>query len=129
MNDDESLDRCTTPQCPGDPHYASPGKGHLPSCQYPLPYDGDTEVLEFEAHEATTSGMAPAMTIVYLFGAAWRDSANDPVRQASLRECKEMLERRAPFKDIGQAILDAMGPLWAPDPETMQAIEAINRKD
>lgn len=124
------MGRCpSTPHCNGDPAYASPGRGHLPSCQHPRAYDGDTEVVEFEAHEAMTSGMAPAMTIVYLFGAAWRDSAGDLVRQADLRKCKEMLEGRAPFRDIGQAILDAMGPLWTPDRETMKAIEAINRKD
>lgn len=24
--------RCSTPDCPGDPNYAPPGKGHLPGC-------------------------------------------------------------------------------------------------
>lgn len=124
------MTRCTsTPHCPGDDAYASPGRGHLPSCQHPLPYDGDPEVVEFESHDAMTGAMVPAMTIVYLFGAAVRDSAGDETRLAALGQCEEMLASRAPFKDIGQAILDAMGPLWAPDPETMQAIENINRKD
>lgn len=124
------MPECTsTPGCPGDGAYASPGRGHWDICQHPLPYDGDPEVLEFRQHDAITSGMAPAMTVVYLFGAAVRDSQGDETRLTALRECKEMLERRTSFKDIGQAILDAMGPMWAPDPETMQAIENINRKD
>lgn len=127
------MTRCTsTPGCPGDDAYASPGRGHLPSCQHPRKYDGDTEVVEFEARAAMTGAMAPAMTIVYLFGAAVRDARGRPDREELLRrlgECKEMLERRVPFKDIGQAILGVMGPLWTPDRETMKAIEAINRKD
>lgn len=124
------MNLCTsTPGCPGDDAYASPGRGHLPSCQHPLPYDGDPEVIEFESHAAMTGAMAPAMTIVYLFGAAVRDSHGDAPRLEALGVAKEMLASRAPFKDVGQAILDAMGPMWAPDPETMRAIEAINRKD
>lgn len=117
----------STPGCPGDPAYASPGRGHWDVCQHPLPYDGDPEALEFRATQATTDAMAGAMTIVYLFGAAVRDG-NEQQRQR-LSEIQKMLEAKAPFKDIGQVILETMGPLWTPDAETMKAIEAINRRD
>lgn len=111
----------STPGCPGDAAFASPGHGHLDVCQHPRAYDG------FRSTTPTTDAMAGAMTVVYLFGAAVRDGT--PEQRENLAHCKEMLERREPFKDVGQAILDAMGPLWTPDPETMAAIEAVNRKD
>jgi len=82
---------------------------------------------DFRETEATTDAMAGAMTIVYLFGAAVRDATDE--QRVRLGEIREMLESRTSFKDIGQAILECMGPLWAPDPDTMSAIEAINRKD
>ena len=114
---------CTTPGCPGDPRYASPGRGHLDVCPYPKPYDGPPLDIEFTEHEGMTEAMAPFMTIIYLFG--------DAVRGANRTERKALYDARlllktTPLAEIAQAIMDARGPDWGPSPETLQAIEALH---
>lgn len=119
--------QCTTPTCPGDPAYASPGRGHLAVCPYPKPYDGPPLDLEFTEHEGMTAAFAPFMTLIYLFGAAANGATRDEKR--ALHEARQMLKDKKPLAEVAQAILDLKGPEWAPDAETMAAIEAINRKD
>lgn len=131
---------CTTPGCPGDPHFASPGRGHLAECRYPEPWDGealpsmdpsnwdDGVPPEWRETDAMTEGLAPFMTIVLLFGAAVQGANRD--ERKALYEARLMLGRdRKPLAEVAQAILDARGPTWAPPTETMEAIEALHRKE
>lgn len=81
----------------------------------------------FKEHEPVDSSALPAfMTIVLLFGAAVKGCTLE--EKAKLYAARQMLEEKRPLPEIGQAILDARGPEWAPDAETMAAIEAINGK-
>lgn len=117
----------STPGCPGDPAFASPGHDHLDICQHPREYDGPPLDIEFREHPAMTEAFAPFMTLIYLFGAAVQGANRDERR--ALYDARLMLKRGDPLADIGQAILDARGPDWAPPPETMQAIEALHQKE
>lgn len=117
----------STPGCSGDPAWASPNGGHIAECQHPRAYDGPPLDIEFREHEGMTQALPQFMTLIYLFGAAV-DGANRDERKA-LHECKEMLKQKKPLAEIAQAIFDARGPDWSPGPETMAAIEAINKKE
>lgn len=114
-------DACTTPTCPGDPRYASPGRGHLPECPYPKPYDGPP------LSPAAETMPGPYLAIILLFAAA-ADGANREEKRR-LWEARQMLKTRAPLPDIGRAILDSRGPDWRPPDEVVQAIQNLHPKE
>jgi hypothetical protein len=117
---------CTTKGCPGDGRYASPGRGHVAVCPYPKPYDGDP-LPEFQEHDPMMQALPAFMTLLYLFGDAVKGANRD--ERKALYDARLMLKQKKPLRDVAQAILDARGPHWTPSPETMEAIEAINRKE
>lgn len=110
------MDSCGTPYCPGDPRWASPGHGHRAECPWPKPYDGpplDPEIPD----------LAPALAIVLLFAAAHRTVR--PEQKQKLLQAKELLSTATPLSEVAQAILDARGPHWLPDEETLTYIRLL----
>lgn len=120
----QDMGKCTTPTCPGDPRYASPGRGHLDVCTYPIPYDGD-EIPEWRETEGMTEAMAPFMTLVLLFGAAVQGATRD--EKKALYEARLLLTKKAPLAEVAQAVMDARGPDWEIPTETLAAIEALHQ--
>lgn len=91
-----------------------------------LPDLPDDLATEWREIEPMFEAMPAFMTIIYLFAAAIRGATLE--ERARLHEAQQMLKDKKPLRDVGQAILDAKGPDWAPDKEWLDAIEAINRR-
>lgn len=115
---------CTTPGCPGDPAWASPGHGHLPECPAPKPYDGPP--IEFRETEPVST-VGPYLVLVLLFAAA-ADGAT-PEELQRLEEARRLLQTRTPIPEIAQAILDARGPAWAPPSHVIDQMASLVQKD
>lgn len=81
--------------------------------------------IEFEEHEGMTSALPGFMAVVLLFGAAVQGCSRD--EKKALYEARLLLGRKAPLKDVAQAILDARGPGWVIPDETVKAIEALHK--
>lgn len=93
----------------------------------------DKHLLEVQAEFRETdpildeaSALPAFMTIVLLFGAAMKGATK--MQKDRLRDAHAMLRDRKPLPEVAQAILDARGEDWAPDPETLAYIEALHKE-
>ena len=83
--------------------------------------------IEFRETAPMARVKGPALAVALLVGSAVKTATLK--QRAELHQVPDMLNRRAPFATIAEFIFDTMGPDWAPDIETLAAIEAANPQE